>query len=86
MVDPERVRVVDDQCADLQTLEGTVDSRRTKNLAEDVAEQLGVNDVQNNLRVQRQEQSGMQSASLGTTQGTQARGGSTADQSKSKQH
>jgi len=35
------------------TLEGTVDSRHTKDLIEDVAEHLGVNDVQNNLRVQR---------------------------------
>ena len=35
------------------TLEGTVDSRHTKNAIEDVAEQLGVEDVQNNLRVQR---------------------------------
>lgn len=68
------------------TLEGAVDSRRTKNLAEDVAEQLGVHDVQNNLRVQRQDTSGVQSSTLGTAQGTQARGGSTADPSKSKQH
>lgn len=68
------------------TIEGTVDSRRTKNLAEDVAEQLGVNDVQNNLRVQRQDASGVQSSTLGTAQGTQARGGSTVDPSKSKQH
>lgn len=37
----------------LVTLDGTVDSRRTKNLAEDVAEQFGVADVHNNLRVQR---------------------------------
>lgn len=35
------------------TFEGTVDSRQTKNLIEDVAEQLGVDDVQNFLRVQR---------------------------------
>jgi hypothetical protein len=35
------------------TLDGTVDSRSTKNLIEDVAEQFGVDDVQNNLRVQR---------------------------------
>ncbi len=34
------------------TLEGSVDSRRTKNLAEDVAEQFGI-EVHNNLRVQR---------------------------------
>ena len=35
------------------TLEGTVDSRRTKNAIEDIAEQFGVQDVQNNLRTQR---------------------------------
>ena len=35
------------------TLEGTVDSRRTKNAIEDVAEQIGSQDVQNNLRVQK---------------------------------
>jgi osmotically-inducible protein OsmY len=35
------------------TLEGTVDSRHTKDLIEDVAEHLGVRDVQNNLRVER---------------------------------
>ncbi len=35
------------------TLEGSVDSRHTKNLIEDVAEQFGVDDVHNNLRVQR---------------------------------
>ncbi len=34
------------------TLEGSVDSRQTKNAAEDVAEQVS-QDVQNNLRVQR---------------------------------
>jgi osmotically-inducible protein OsmY len=37
----------------LVTLEGTVDSRSTKIMIEDVAEQFGVDDVQNNLRVQR---------------------------------
>jgi osmotically-inducible protein OsmY len=34
------------------TLEGRVDSRQTKNLVEDVADQFGVEDVQNNLRVE----------------------------------
>ncbi len=70
---------------DRVTLDGTVDSRRTKNLAEDVAEQLGVHDVQNNLRVQRQDP-GMQAGTSGSTQGMQSRGGSTTDQSKLKQH
>ena len=40
------------------TLEGTVDSRHAKNAIEDVAEQFGVQDVQNNLRVQRASQTG----------------------------
>jgi osmotically-inducible protein OsmY len=40
------------------TLEGTVDSRQAKNAIEDIAEQFGVEDVQNNLRVQRVSQSG----------------------------
>ena len=35
------------------TLDGTVDSRHAKNAIEDVAEQFGVQDVQNNLRVQK---------------------------------
>lgn len=35
------------------TLDGTVDSRHVKNVIEDVAEQFGVQDVQNNLRVQK---------------------------------
>jgi hypothetical protein len=38
-------------------LEGTVDSRRTRDLVEDVAEQLSVTDVRSNLRVRRQPQS-----------------------------
>jgi osmotically-inducible protein OsmY len=43
------------------TLEGTVDSRQQKNAIEDVAEQFGVQDVQNNLRVQRTSQAGGES-------------------------
>jgi hypothetical protein len=35
------------------TLEGTVDSRRTEIAIEDVAEQFGIQEVQNNLRVVR---------------------------------
>jgi osmotically-inducible protein OsmY len=35
------------------TLEGTVDSRQAKNSIEDIAEQFGVQEVQNNLRVQK---------------------------------
>jgi osmotically-inducible protein OsmY len=45
------------------TLEGTVDSRRTKMAVEDVAEQIGVQDVQNNLRVQKQGERGMEAGS-----------------------
>jgi len=40
------------------TLEGTVDSRRTKNAIEDVAEQIGAQEVQNNLRVQKSSERG----------------------------
>ncbi len=40
------------------TLDGTVDSRHAKNAIEDIAEQFGVQEVQNNLRVQRASQPG----------------------------
>ncbi|HUQ09204.1 MAG TPA: BON domain-containing protein [Steroidobacteraceae bacterium] len=40
------------------TLDGTVDSRQAKNSIEDIAEQFGVQEVQNNLRVQRSAQMG----------------------------
>ncbi|NLX10962.1 MAG: BON domain-containing protein [Chloroflexi bacterium] len=47
---------VDDQ--NEVTLEGTVESRRAKRLAEDLAEDVrGVQDVHNRLRVQRQDPS-----------------------------
>jgi hypothetical protein len=50
------------------TLEGTVDSRRTKNAIEDVAEQFGSQDVQNNLRVQKAgERSGMETGGKAAT-------------------
>lgn len=39
------------------TLDGTVDSRQAKNSIEDIAEQFGVEEVQNNLRVQKTSQS-----------------------------
>src|SRR3954464_5160653 len=38
------------------TLEGTVDSRQAKNAIEDIADQFGTQEVQNNLKVQRQTQ------------------------------
>jgi osmotically-inducible protein OsmY len=40
------------------TFDGTVDSRHVKMEVEDIADQLGVQEVQNNLRVQRQGQGG----------------------------
>src|SRR5215212_4361151 len=52
------------------TLSGTVDSRQAKRRAEDIAERVsGVRHVQNNLRVQRQGQSGWasQSSASGAT-------------------
>jgi hypothetical protein len=65
------------------TLEGTVDSRQTKNAIEEAAEQCGVSDVQNNLRVQRASQQGSE------TQGRQGKGGASGDDNtatRQKQH
>lgn len=56
------------------TLEGTVDSRQTKNAIEDIADQFGNQDVQNNLRVQRP---GQQTAE----QGRQSRSATGTDES-----
>jgi osmotically-inducible protein OsmY len=47
------------------TLEGTVDSRQAKNSIEDIAEQFGVQEVQNNLRVQRATSTGSQTGDGG---------------------
>ncbi|HET9473513.1 MAG TPA: BON domain-containing protein, partial [Steroidobacteraceae bacterium] len=67
------------------TLEGTVDSRQTKNAIEDVAEQFGVQDVQNNLRVQRQAQAGIDSS--GRTTSAAGKGtGNDETGTKTKQH
>jgi osmotically-inducible protein OsmY len=53
------------------TLDGTVDSRRTKNAIEDVAEQIGSQDVQNNLRVQKSsERGGMDASGKSSTSST----------------
>jgi len=53
------------------TLSGTVDSREAKRRAEDIAERVsGVRHVQNNLRVQRQGQSGWGSQSSASGTGT----------------
>jgi osmotically-inducible protein OsmY len=73
------------------TLEGTVDSRRTKNAVEDVAEQCGVQDVQNNLRVQRFGERGMEGTSGSSANRSTAPGRSTmeneeSDQSKQKRN
>ena len=65
------------------TLEGTVDSRQTKNAIEDVAEQFGVQDVQNNLRVQRQGQSGIDTSGRTTSAGGK---GNDETGTRTKQH
>jgi len=68
------------------TLEGTVDSRRTKNAIEDVAEQIGSQEVQNNLRVQKQgERSGMETAGKSAT-GRSSMTGEEGEQSKQKRN
>ena len=69
------------------TLEGTVDSRQTKNAIEDIADQCGVQDVQNNLRVQRQGQgqSGMESSGRGGGS-TTGKGNDETGSTKTKQH
>ena len=61
------------------TLEGTVDSRQTKNAIEEIAEQFGNQDVQNNLRIQR---AGQQSSE---TTGRQSKGTSGDDNTATKQ-
>lgn len=55
------------------TLDGTVESRHVKIMIEDVADQFGVTEVQNNLRVQRQGQSGVGQTGMG--QGGQSQSG-----------
>ena len=66
------------------TLEGTVDSRQTKNAIEEIAEQFGTQDVQNNLRVQRASQA---SESQGRTgKGGTSGSGEDNTSSKPKQH
>jgi len=69
------------------TLEGTVDSRRTKNAIEDVAEQIGSQDVQNNLRVQRSgEKSGMESTNKTSMSGKSGLSTDDGEQSKQKRN
>lgn len=70
------------------TLEGTVDHRDTKNAIEDVAEQLGVSEVQNNLRIQRAGQQGMEQSgktSMGASSKT-ALGSEDGETSKQKRN
>jgi osmotically-inducible protein OsmY len=68
------------------TFDGSVDSRHTKNLIEDVAEQFGVDDVQNNLRVQRDQSQAGRSASGAASSGSRgASSGAGADEEQSKQ-
>ncbi|HEU5135860.1 MAG TPA: BON domain-containing protein [Steroidobacteraceae bacterium] len=66
-------------------LEGTVDSRRTKNAIEDVAEQIGMQDVQNNLRVQKTGERGMESAGRSPA-GRTSQGSDEGEQSKQKRN
>jgi osmotically-inducible protein OsmY len=69
------------------TLEGTVDSRRTKNAIEDVAEQMGSQDVQNNLRVQKAgERSGMETGGKSSTATRSSMGTEDGDQSRQKRN
>src|SRR4051812_46471856 len=69
------------------TFQGTVDSRRTKNAVEDIAEQLDANEVQNDLRVAK---AGSMSSGMGTA-GMSSSGGSSGgsrlsnDEESSKQ-
>ena len=60
------------------TLDGSVDSRRTKNAIEDIVEQFDVSDVQNNLRVTKQSAQAAQG-----TQGAQGSQGSQGEWGKS---
>ena len=69
------------------TLEGTVDSRRTKNAIEDVAEQIGSQDVQNNLRVQKAgERSGMETSGKSSTATRSSMGTEDGEQSRQKRN
>jgi osmotically-inducible protein OsmY len=68
-------------------LEGTVDSRRTKNAIEDVAEQLGSLDVQNNLRVQKGgERSAMETSGRSSMSTKPSTAGEESEQSRQKRN
>ena len=69
------------------SLEGTVDSRRTKNAIEDVAEQIGAQDVQNNLRVQKQsERGGMEASGKSSTSSRSTASTDDGEQAKQKRN
>jgi len=68
------------------TLDGTVDSRRTKNAIEDVAEQI-CQDVQNNLRVQKaSERSGMETGGKTSASSRSSMGSEDGEQAKQKRN
>ena len=77
-IDPSEVTVTVQ--AGKVTLEGTVDSRQTKNAIEEIADQYGSQDVQNNLRIQRSAQQGSE-----TQQGGKQGRGSGDDNTSSRQ-
>ena len=69
------------------TLEGTVDSRQAKNSIEDIAEQFGVQEVQNNLRVQKASQtSGSQAGEGARTASTTGKAGTEESDKTNKQN
>lgn len=71
-IDPSNIDVKVENCT--VTLSGTVDSRAAKRLAEDIAEGIGgVQDVRNELRVQREQNQGEQSSTaFGTRHGNES--------------
>ena len=69
MLDATHIRVSVDDDGDV-TLEGTVDSRRAKRIAEDVAETVrGVDDVHNRLRIENERRASGRSGMGSTTSG-----------------
>ena len=68
------------------TLEGTVDSRQTKNAVEDVAEQFGVQDIQNNLRVQKAGERGTESSGRPAMPGKATTGSDETESSRQKRN
>jgi hypothetical protein len=56
--------------------------QRVRSAIEDIAEQFGVQDVQNNLRVQRQSQAGTGSGKSASGKGASGEEGTSATQQK----